>query len=61
VIENNTDSVFNRVGTLGPIVPPNKSVLRITTDFLIYFQKPKPNRWVCFWQRVLLGWTWLDV
>ena len=23
--------------------------------------RPPPSRWVQFWQRVLLGWTWLKV
>jgi hypothetical protein len=41
-------------------VPKTRSILRITPDFHLYQTRPKPNRWIRFWQRVLLGWTWND-
>ena len=39
-------------------IPEKKSELRINTNFAIEFEKPMPNWWHRFWQKVLLGWEW---
>lgn len=41
-------------------LPKTKSVIEITPDFHIYQTRNKPNRWIRFWHRVLLGWVWRD-
>lgn len=38
-----------------------KSSLVISDGFCIDLPHKKPNAWVRFWQRFLLGWRWEDV
>lgn len=37
--------------------PAYKWLLRLTPYFAVSHPE-RPNRWVRFWQRVLLGWKW---
>jgi hypothetical protein len=41
-------------------MPKMKSIIEITANLRIYQTCPMPNRWVRFWQRVLLGWKWRE-
>lgn len=42
-------------------LPPVRSVLYITSDFVIRTSQPVPGRWRRFWYWVLLGWRWAEM
>jgi hypothetical protein len=36
--------------------------LQLAPDFTMKYRSGRmPNRWIRFWQRVLLGWTWREI